>query len=115
MSDEDCECSAYRGGRTGNTIDRHVGGRIRERRCELEIPTEILARELGVSREDLASMEDGSLRAGAQVLDRAAKALRVDISYFFNGLELRDAAVGLRNANAGAASNVISLKGHKKR
>lgn len=114
MSDKDCERSAYSGGRTVNNIDRHVGGRIRELRCDFEVPTEILARELGVSREDLASMEDGSLRAGAQVLGRAAKALGVDISYFFEGLEVRDAPAGLRDANAGAVSNVIFLRGRKK-
>jgi transcriptional regulator with XRE-family HTH domain len=67
-------------------IDRHIGERIRTRRQRLDITQEILGRRLGVSFQQIQKFEKGANRIAAAQLFGLADVLKVEISYFFDGL-----------------------------
>ncbi|UDF03284.1 sigma-70 family RNA polymerase sigma factor [Asticcacaulis sp. AND118] len=66
--------------------DVHVGARISERRNELNMSPERLARSLGVSAKQLAAYEAGRARISHLRLRLAAQTLRVNERYFYEGL-----------------------------
>ena len=66
-----------------NRIDVAVGARMKARRLQLGLGLETLADLLGVSRAQLEKLEAGTDRIGAALLARAAKALNVNVTYFF--------------------------------
>src|SRR5512144_2118710 len=67
-------------------IDRHVGTRIRGRRVGLRISQTKLGHSIGVTFQQIQKYESGTNRVGASNLFRIAKALGVDVSFFFEGL-----------------------------
>lgn len=69
-------------------IDQHVGERIRTRRAELGLTQEQLAEALNVSYQQIQKYETGANRISAGRLFELARKLRVDVSYFFDGLPL---------------------------
>lgn len=73
-----------------NTIDTHVGNRIRIRRSFLRISQEKLGEHLGVSFQQIQKYEKGVNRIGAGQLFHIAKLLKVEPNYFFEGLPARD-------------------------
>jgi transcriptional regulator with XRE-family HTH domain len=69
-------------------IDQHVGERIRARRTELGLTQEQLAEALDVSYQQVQKYETGANRISAGRIFELARKLRVDVSYFFEGLPL---------------------------
>lgn len=73
-------------------IDTHVGNRIRLRRSFLRISQEKLGDHLGVSFQQVQKYEKGANRIGAGQLFQISKLLKVEPSYFFEGLPAAKAA-----------------------
>ena len=83
---------------TGRTqdIDRHVGGRVRERRIMLGLTQQQLADLIGVTYQQAHKYERGINRISAGRLYEIAQVLSVPIGYFFDGLEDRIRAPSAR-------------------
>ena len=73
--------------RSANSIDYHVGPRLRLRRLELGMSQERLAEKLGITFQQIQKYERGTNRIGASRLHDISVALQVPISYFFEGAE----------------------------
>ncbi len=71
---------------TSNFIDRHVGGRVRSRRIEIQMSQEKLAAALGISVQQLNEFEEGRDRILAQLLLRMSQILQAKPADFFDGL-----------------------------
>ena len=67
-------------------IDQTVGERIRRRRAALEISQPELAEQIGVTYQQAHKYERGINRVSAGRLFELAKALGVDVSFFYEGL-----------------------------
>jgi Predicted transcriptional regulators len=67
-------------------IDRHVGTRIRGRRVGLRISQTKLGQSIGVTFQQIQKYESGTNRVGASNLFKIAKALGVEVSFFFEGV-----------------------------
>ncbi len=76
-------------------IDRHVGTRIRGRRVGLRISQTKLGSAIGVTFQQIQKYESGTNRVGASNLFKIAKALNVDVSFFFEGMLGGDRAGGM--------------------
>jgi transcriptional regulator with XRE-family HTH domain len=68
-------------------IDRHVGGRMRERRIMLGLTQQVMAELIGVTYQQAHKYEKGINRIAAGRLHQIARALGVDVGYFFEGVE----------------------------
>ena len=68
-------------------VDRHVGRRVCERRISLGYNQSDLARSLGLTFQQIQKYEKGANRISASKLFEIATFFRVDIDYFFKGLE----------------------------
>jgi transcriptional regulator with XRE-family HTH domain len=66
-----------------NAIDRLVGVRVRDRRVELGMSQDALARKLGLSFQQVQKYEKGTNRISAGRLFVLAQALMAPIAYFF--------------------------------
>ena len=66
--------------------DRYVGGRIRERRIMLGLSQQQMAHMIGVTYQQTHKYERGINRISAGRLFEIARALKVPVSYFFEGL-----------------------------
>ena len=66
-------------------IDRHVARRIRQRRRQLGMTQQQLARIIGVAFQQAYKYEHGISRVSAGRLFHIARALRAPIAYFFSG------------------------------
>ena len=64
-------------------IDKYVGGRIRGRRMGIRISQTKLGEAIGVTFQQIQKYESGANRVGASNLAKIAKALNVDVSFFF--------------------------------
>ena len=73
-------------GRSPNPVDTHVGRQIRTRRKILNISQEHLAKDLGLTFQQVQKYERGSNRVSASKLYEVARTLQAPISYFFEGL-----------------------------
>jgi len=67
-------------------IDAQVGARLRARRVLLGLSQSALAAKIGVSFQQVQKYERGANRVSASQLWRAADALQVELTYFFQGL-----------------------------
>src|SRR5437763_619214 len=72
-----------RGTGVPDPIDIHVGSRIRTRRIYLDMRQEELARELGLTFQQVQKYESGANRVSASRLWEIAAILRTPIAYFF--------------------------------
>ncbi len=68
-----------------NEVDKHVGARLRARRCMMQMSAEWLSGHLEITIDELEAMEEGRLRIGFAQLLRAADALDVAERYFYMG------------------------------
>lgn len=66
-----------------NSIDVHVGARIRLRRRTIGMSQETLADGLGITFQQVQKYEKGMNRVGASRLQNIAEILNVPIPYFF--------------------------------
>src|ERR1700722_2600796 len=73
--------------RSPNPIDIHVGLQVRLRRKALKISQEKLAEALGLTFQQVQKYERGANRISASKLYEIARALRVSIAWFFEGLD----------------------------
>jgi len=69
-----------------NSIERHVGHRLRARRLALRMSQTDLADVIGVSFQQVQKYEKGTSRVSASTLQALAGALNVPVAYFFEGL-----------------------------
>jgi transcriptional regulator with XRE-family HTH domain len=65
-----------------NSIDIHVGGRMRMRRMALGLSQEKLATALGLTFQQVQKYEKGANRMGSSRLQQAADVLRVAVPFF---------------------------------
>jgi transcriptional regulator with XRE-family HTH domain len=73
-----------RGTGVPDPVDVHVGSRVRTRRLLLGVNQERLARELGLTFQQVQKYESGANRVSASRLWEIAQILGVPISYFFS-------------------------------
>jgi transcriptional regulator with XRE-family HTH domain len=66
-----------------DSVDRHVGARIRMRRLMLKFSQTQLGDALGLSFQQVQKYERGSNRVGASRLQQIAGILQVPVSFFF--------------------------------
>lgn len=71
----------------GTGVDCHVGERIRNRRAEMGLTQEDLGQALEISYQQIQKYETGTNRISAGRLFEVARALTVDVSYFFEGYD----------------------------
>jgi transcriptional regulator with XRE-family HTH domain len=69
-------------------IDAHVGNRIRLRRMTLGLPMTQVAKNLGVSWQQLRKYEQARDRTSASMLYLISSALEVTVDFFFAELQL---------------------------
>ncbi len=70
-------------------VDDHVGKRVRERRREIGLSQAKFGNALGISFQQIQKYEVGTNRIAAGRLWDIAKALEVDVGYFFEGIPKR--------------------------
>jgi transcriptional regulator with XRE-family HTH domain len=68
-------------------IDRHIGARLRQRRIMNGLTQQTLADLIGVTYQQAHKYEKGVNRIAAGRLYIIAQVLRVDVGYFFEGLQ----------------------------
>ncbi|MBV9784668.1 MAG: helix-turn-helix transcriptional regulator [Acidisphaera sp.] len=68
-------------------IDVHVGQRLRSALSDKGLSREAVAEALGVSLQQLAGFEHGTIRVGGARLLRLANLFSVPLTFFFEGLE----------------------------
>lgn len=71
------------------SIDSHVGKRLRQRRIELGMSQQKLSGVTGVSYQQIQKYERGTNRVGASMLWVLSEVLNVEPAYFFEGLGRR--------------------------
>ncbi|MFN7127636.1 MAG: helix-turn-helix domain-containing protein [Brevundimonas sp.] len=76
-----------------HAVDRHVGRRVQEKRLDLGLTQSALARAVGVSFQQVQKYEKGTNRVSASKLFEMAEFMKVEIPFFFQGLQ--DARPGL--------------------
>ena len=67
-------------------VDRHVGRRVCEKRISLGYNQSDLGRALGLTFQQIQKYEKGANRISASKLWDIARFFKVDIGYFFEGL-----------------------------
>jgi transcriptional regulator with XRE-family HTH domain len=75
------------GRRRSGHADRYVGARMRERRIMLGLSQQELAELIGVTYQQAHKYENGINRISAGRLSSVAQALRVEVGYFFAGMD----------------------------
>lgn len=88
-----------------NSIDAHVGKRLRQRRRLLGLTQQQLASEVSIRFQQIQKYESGANRVSASRLWSLAKALDVPVSYFFDGLNGDDAAPIVTNSAHAPGTN----------
>ncbi len=94
-------------------VDAHVGRRIRQRRREIGMSQEGLGNALGISFQQVQKYEIGINRVAASRLWDMAKALKVDVEYFFEGIQNR--AKRSRKAKPSKSPTATKAKRTKRR
>ena len=70
-----------------SAVDVSIGKKIKERRDARGINIESLARDLGLTADQVAKYEAGTMRVPASVLFELSKVLQSPIASFFEGLK----------------------------
>lgn len=70
-----------------NSIDKHVGGKLKALRSELNLEIEHFAQILDIGVDKLREYEAGVERVCAAELYRIAKALQISAAYFFSAIK----------------------------
>ncbi len=68
-------------------IDKYVGSRIKGKRTGLRISQGNLGNAIGVTFQQIQKYESGANRVGSSNLYKISRALGVDVSFFFEGVE----------------------------
>jgi transcriptional regulator with XRE-family HTH domain len=72
--------------RKSDSVDKHVGERVRLRRIMLKMNQTELGSQIGVTFQQLQKYEKGTNRIGASRLYQLAQILNVPPGFFFDGL-----------------------------
>jgi len=75
-------------------VDTHVGRRMRQRREMCGMPQKELARQLGISFQQVQKYESGANRISASKLWQLCGVLDVTPGYFFEGLNSQRSSAG---------------------
>ena len=75
-----------RGTRSPNSVDAHVGARVRQRRTLLGMTQTDLGNAIGMSFQQVQKFENGKNRIGAGRLCDLARVLDVSIEYLFEDM-----------------------------
>ena len=78
-----------------HSTDSYIGARVRMRRLMLNMSQEKLSSRLGVTFQQIQKYEKGTNRISAGRLLELAIALRVPVSFFYDGLDNPDRGMGL--------------------
>jgi transcriptional regulator with XRE-family HTH domain len=116
LSQQPSDLPALNGG--VDWVNLHVCQRMKSKRILCKMSQEHLAKALGMSYQQLQRYESGKSRLPCSMLFRAAMALDVPISYFFEAfLDDRDlgSEQGLDKATLLAARNIQCLPNGKMR
>lgn len=89
-------------------VDVHVGKRIRHRRWLVGMTQQQLAEHVGIKFQQIQKYETGANRVSASRLWDIADALDVPVSFFFEGIEERDAAE--QQAEGGVPADLLGDK-----
>lgn len=76
--------------RESTSVDAYVGRRMKDKREEKGLSQETLAKDLGISFQQVQKYERGFNRVGASRLLQIANILEVPIEYFFDGLQAKN-------------------------
>ncbi len=71
--------------KTINSVDKHVGARLRMRRLMLDMSQGELGTALGLTFQQVQKYEKGANRVSASRLQHLCKILGVPVSFFFEG------------------------------
>ncbi|WP_026616058.1 helix-turn-helix domain-containing protein [Ensifer aridi] len=85
--------------RKPNSVDAHVGRRIRQRRLWQNMSQATLADAIGVTFQQVQKYEKGVNRVGAGRLQQISKALKVQPCYFFEDTPDKNQSDGQSAAN----------------
>jgi transcriptional regulator with XRE-family HTH domain len=80
-----------------NPIDRHVGGRVRQRRMLLGMSQEKLGEAIGLTFQQVQKYERGANRIGASRLYDLSQVLDVPVSFFFDDMDEETAGASPRS------------------
>ena len=69
-----------------HAVDIHVGERVRQRRRMLGLSQETLAKEIGLTFQQVQKYERGSNRISCSKLFEISRVLKVPVDFFFHGL-----------------------------
>jgi transcriptional regulator with XRE-family HTH domain len=72
--------------RSANSIDKHVGNRVRMRRLMMKMSQETLGGALGLTFQQVQKYERGTNRMGASRLQHISNILQVPVAFFFEGV-----------------------------
>jgi|SRR5688572_28113376 transcriptional regulator with XRE-family HTH domain len=81
------------GQKSTSDVDSVIGARTRSRRLQLGMSQERLAELLGITFQQVQKYEKGANRISASRLVQIAKALDIEVAYFFDGLSEAEASV----------------------
>ncbi|MCG8440979.1 MAG: helix-turn-helix transcriptional regulator [Caulobacterales bacterium] len=90
-----------------NSIDLHVGKRLRRRRRLLGLTQQKLAESVGIRFQQIQKYECGANRISASRLYELSEALHVPIQYFYDGLERVE---GHTNGSSDLEPDVLSQR-----
>lgn len=94
-------------------VDTHVGRRMRQRREMCGMPQKELARQLGISFQQIQKYESGANRISASKMWQLCGILDVNPGFFFEGLGPADkrasAADAPANADLRSARQILDL------
>jgi len=79
--------TSSKGERNIHHVDKHVGAKLREKRRELGVSQEELAKAVHLTFQQVQKYEKGLNRISCSKLHDFAKFLKTDIRYFFQGLQ----------------------------
>ena len=91
--------AAKRSRAQANTVDTHVGQRIRDRRNESGMSQTEVANALGVTFQQVQKYERGTNRVGASRLFDLSRILSVPVQYFFAGLNTQTTPIEKEDDN----------------
>jgi transcriptional regulator with XRE-family HTH domain len=94
--------------KTPNSIDRHVGSRLRMRRVLMGMSQEKLGDQLGVTFQQVQKYEKGMNRIGASRLQHASRALEVSIEFFFRDAPHLEPNLSDSQSEASGDSNFVA-------
>lgn len=91
-------------------IERHIGGKLRDRRHSLNLRQRDLANALNMTTQQLSKYEKGIDRIPASRLYQLAQILSVPLLYFYEGLEGESEPLNESQALANLKGKKISLQ-----